>query len=154
MRRALWCVATLILVLAPGTSAQKAPAKQDRKKSEDEIVAAVVRYNTLAQRGVVFLSIAGRDPSPEVLHLLSVWYVRVLPASRAVYVSVPNQAGLWKDKKSGDFGRYFEAYIEKRVSDTRAEVSAGWGQPCGTYVVVLLGGVWSVESYKPWELCF
>jgi hypothetical protein len=154
MRKIPWFIATFSLLVSCSVFAQKAPPKQPRDESEDEIVAAVVRYATLAQKGIIFLTVNGHDPSPETLRMLSVWYVRVLPASRAVYVPVPNEVGTWKDKRTGELGSYFEAGVGKRISDTRVEVSAGWWQPCGTYTVIFQHGARSVENYKAWEICF
>ena len=152
MKRILFSIAVFLLAGCI-VFAQKTPPKQ-RDKSEDEIIAAVVRHETFTHKGIVFLSVNGHDPSSETLRLLSVWYVRALPASRAVYVPVPNEMGFWKDKKTGELGSYFEAGVGKRISDTRVEVVAGWWQACGTYAVVLQNGSWSVESYKAWDMCW
>lgn len=154
VKKFLWSVATLLFLVNYTIVAQKVQPKRQRDKSEDEILAAVLRYVTLSQKGIVFLRVSGHDPSPETLRLLSVWYVTVLPASRAVFVPVPNLAGAWKDAKTGELGDYFETENIKRISDTRVEIVAGWWQPCGTYTLVFQHGDWSVEGYKAFEICF
>jgi len=154
MRKILWFITALSLFVSCALYAQKAPPEQQRDRSEDEILAAVLRYATLSQKGIVFLRVNGHDPAPDTLVLLSARRARVLPASRAVYVPVPNGTGTWKDAKTGELGSYFEAENEKRISDTRVELAAGWWQPCGTYTVVFQHGAWSVESYRAWNVCF
>jgi hypothetical protein len=153
MRKFLSLVAALSVLGSCGISAQKTSSRQ-RDTSEDEIIVAVIRNVTRLQKGIGFLEVNGHDPSTEILRRLSAWYVRVLPAWRAVYVPVQNEAGTWKDKKTGELGSYFDAGVGKRISDTRAEVVAGWGQPCGTYTVIFQNGSWSVESCKAWESCW
>ncbi len=154
MKKILWSITTFLFLANCTICAQKALPKQEQDKFEDEILAAVLRYATLSQKGIVFLKVNGRDPSPATLRLLSVWYVRALPASRAVFVPVPKLAGAWKDAKTGELGSYFETENVKRISDTRVEVVGGWWQPCGKYTLVFQHGVWSVESYKAFEICF
>jgi len=154
MEKIIYTIAALLLFLSASASPQKSPTKKVNDKSDDEVLAAVVRFATLARKGVVFLSINGRDPSPDFLRRFAVWYVRVLPKSQAVYVPVPNQVGMFKDKKTGELGSYFELEIDKRLNDARVEVSGGWWQPCGTYTVIFQGGVWSVEGYEAWNMCW
>jgi hypothetical protein len=154
INRILWFIAALSFLLACPVFAQKAPPKQPKDKSEDEIVAAVIRYATLSEKGIVFLEVNGRDPSPETLRLLSVLYVRVLPSSRMSYVPVPNQVGILKDKKTGELGSLFVVEVGKRLNDAHAEVEAGWWQACGGYAVAFQNGSWFVESYKARSICF
>jgi hypothetical protein len=148
-------ISIVLLLFLGGTAvvAQK-PSTKPRARTQDEIVSAVVRYATRSQKGIVFLSVDGHDPSTEILRLLSTSHVQFLPASQAVYVPVPNEIGNWKDKKSGQLGSYFECDKGALLDSGRAEVSAGWDQPCGTFTVVLQNAVWSVEAYKAWEFCF
>ncbi|MFI5097860.1 MAG: hypothetical protein ACHQT6_07790 [Candidatus Acidiferrales bacterium] len=133
--------------------AQKTPLKQP-VKSEDEIIAVVVRYAAVSHPEIIFLSVDDQDPSAETLRLLSRWNVRVFPASRAAYVPAPGQAGSWKNKKTGELGTYFAVEAGKYLKDGRVEIAAGWGQPCGTYTLTFGNGAWSVESYKVWDFCF
>jgi len=154
MRRILWFTVLLSALVSCSVYGQKTSQKQEGDKSESEILAAVIRYATLLRKEIVFLRVNGHDPSPETLRLLSTRNVRILPASRAVYVPVPNGVGAWKDVKTGELGSYFEAENFKRISDSRVEVAGGWWQPCGTYTVIFQGGSWSVENYKAWNMCF
>jgi len=153
MKRILSSIVILFLLTCGALFAQKTPPKQP-DESDGQIIAAVVIHATLAGRGIVFLSVNGHDPSPEILRLLSAWDMRVLPASGLDHAAVPNGLGMFKDKKTGEFGRYFAAEIGKRLKADRIEVAAGWGQPCGTYTVAFQNGSWSVESYKAWNMCF
>jgi hypothetical protein len=154
MRRILWSIVLFSVLANSSVYGQKTSPKQQEVKSEGEVLAAVLRYATLSRKGIVFLRVNGRDPSSETLSLLSARYVRVLPASRAVYFPVPNLAGAWKDVKTGELGSFFEAENVKRISDTRFEMAGGWWQPCGTYTVVFQNSAWSVESYKAGKVCF
>jgi hypothetical protein len=154
MKRNLYFVLLLSLFVSCVAYSQTASPKKEEDRSEAEILAAVVRYATLPEKGIVFLRVNGRDPSSETLRSLAAWNVRILPASRAVYVSVPNGVGAWKDVKTGELGRYLTAENVKRITGTRVEVAAGWWQPCGTYAVTFQHGSWSVENYKAWDTCF
>lgn len=154
MRRILWFTVLLSVLVSCSVYGQKTSPKQEEGKSESEILATVIRYATLLRKEIVFLRVNGHDPSPETLRLLSTRNVRILPASRAVYVPVPNGVGAWKDVKTGELGSYFEAENLKWISDTRVEVAGGWWQPCGAYTVTFQDGSWSVENYKAWNMCF
>ena len=154
MKGILCSVAAIFLLISLAASAQTTLPKRQGDKSEDAIIAAIVRYATLSRKGFVFLRVNGHDPSSATLRLLSEWCVRVLPASQAVFVAVPNESGAWKDVKTGELGSFFEAEDVKPIDDTRFAVSAGWGQPCGTYTVIFKNRIWSVENYKAWDICF
>jgi len=153
--RSMPCLAVaLFLLVSWAFPGQKALPRQHVDKSEDEIIATVVRYAALSRKEIVFLSVTGHDPSPATLRLLCEGSLRILPVSRAIYVAVPNEEGVWKDRKAGELGSYFEVEGVKRINDTRVAVSAGWGQACGTYMVIFRNGTWSVENYKAWDTCF
>ena len=153
MKSIVSSIAILFLLACGALFAQKTPPKHS-DESDDQIIAAVVKHATLAGKGIVFLSVNGHDPSPEILRLLSAWNMRVLPTSRLDPAAVPNGLGMFKDKETGEFGRYFVAEIGKRLKADRIEVAGGWGDPCGTYTVVLQNGSWSVEKYKASDICF
>ncbi len=154
MKRNLCSILLLSVLVGSSVYGQKTSPKKEEDKSETEILATVIRYATLLEKGIVFLTVNGHDPSSETLRLLSAGNVRILPASRAVYVSVPNGVGAWKDVKTGELGSYFTAENAKRITDTRAEVAPGWWQPCGTYTVTFQHGSWSVKNYDAWKECF
>jgi hypothetical protein len=153
MRRIPCSVVALFLLVSWAVLAQKAPPKQHVDKSEDEIIATVVRYAALLRKQIIFLSVNGHDPSPATLRLLSEGSPRILPVSRAI-VAVPKEEGVWKDRRAGELGSYFEVEAVKRINDSRVAVSAGWGQACGTYMVIFRNGTWSIENYKAWDSCF
>ena|SRR5579863_5515763 len=154
MRKMPCLVVALFLFVSCAVLAQKALPKQHVDKSEDEIIATVVRYAALLRKEIIFLSVNGHDPSPATLRLLSEDSLRILPVSRAIYVAVPKEEGVWKDRRAGELGSYFEVEAVKRISDTRVAVSAGWGQACGTYMAIFRNGTWSIENYKAWDSCF
>lgn len=156
MRRNLVVVAILALVGTLPMDAQVGTPGTKRSSPESAIIAAVVRRETLGLRGTVFLDVNGKDPSPELLRQFSVWYVRVLPRSRAVFVPSddPRKIGGFKDRISGEPGPYFTTGDLKWLDDARVEISGGWYQPCGTFTVVKQKGVWVVSEYRAWEVCF
>lgn len=156
-RISMWSFFSSVAVFSLFTSSaafgQKALPK-GRDRTKEEIVAAVVRQAAFATNGITFLKVDGQDPSPQTLRMLSDSRRRILPASRAVYVRVPNEVGYWKDKKTGEPGRYFEVESCRTLKDGRVEVFSGWEQPCGTYTVVFNNGAWSVDTYKAWLACY
>ena len=150
--RVFFAAASFLFVGGIVLAQETAPMQGD--KSENEIIATVVRYAAVSHPLIIFLSVDGLDPAPETLRLLSQSNVRVLPASRARYVPAPGAAGAWKDKKTGELGNYFAVEGARHLKGGRVEVAAGWEEPCGTYTVILRDGAWSVESYKAWDFCF
>lgn len=156
-----WAVGLMSFVLLPLLAVpaitQTSSPNPDRQGEENYIYSAIVRHVTEGKRGILFLRIAGKDPSDAVLGRVVRFDLVVAPASTAlpdkpVKLLKPLK---WRDRKTGLAGELLDLYAVDWVSKKRVRVgSTGNGRNTlverghGAFILDKEGGRWQVNHFE------